>query len=1262
MSFRYPQPSNEIDFELFCKRLLNRNWKGGNFQRLGKRGERQFGIDLIDMSGKSPLRAVQCKHHESNKTIQFADIQVEVDEVLKYSVKIDEYLFLTSAKKTEDVQTKLLTLNKDHNAKGLFLIDLYTWQDIEELLDELGEDERDEVLRGDTGRKNSDIRRVVTEAVVDTYVSNDAIDRDLEITDDLSKNHDYKSSQVALNRIREAKWDKLTERQKYRWCVYLANTHIPLGNFSEAGRLLLEGYGYQPSDDRALINQALAYELLGNSDKAYALACDLRLKSPHSVPIHAICIRCSPKDLTFEEIEGKVDESVRHDVEIALALSNHALKIENLDLAEKYGKSATEVAPEIAQSWMALAQATHQRAMSAETSEKRSQFLTSAITFYSTAIEKAKPSNHDSLTAHLLLNRGIVYDLQGQGAKAERDYWDAAKLDPTNIEPVRRRALHLIETEKYDDAILLMQTVPSNKDSDRLIILLASALYERKAPGDLNSVIELCLRQSKSGSELKSDYLELAVRAYGKLNQHALIDQLLDSELVGQCSIAVKQILKALRLHLDGKDEEAREAGTQACNNTVGLAEADLRLLGRVLPKLGLDGEAIPILERVLRRGWFDAYTRLYLDCAKRTARHDLLLKVYAEQRDIGLRDKRMLYDELALLQAYDSTRGLEAVQLLLKEKPDDPDYLLWQSLYGLHLNRPELVCSDVHLLPKPETSDPSTVGRWVIGILVFSKQTEAALQFAYNLLRFHFDDVDAHNSYIKLFLDHFVREHNPRHLLDSPSKVKSGCAVGFSEKGEEPVQWVIIQDELPILPQRGERSESDLMVREMLGKNVGEQFVLARGSFQDRLGVVKDIKSKYTHVYQDCMHNLQLRFPEDGIVQLVRVGAPSEKPDDPIAYDFKPVLESLKDRRSHVEGILDLYSSQPVSIHLLTTAVGRDEFETLDHLLNSPDRQLRCCSGDYQERAKALDDLRASSEVVVDLTALYLLGFLDTIELLEKTQRKLIISESTLRTLQHIQSKSTQKTLPATIAINNVGNLSIEKAGSEQYAAYQAMLLDLLSFATKNCTIESCPELAAYDPEKREKLIELFGSHGTETLFLAKRENRILWTDDWVLGSFGIHEFIIRRAWTQVLILDAYEAGLIDLKKFNLASAKLLAHGYDFAWWNIEILKDAGETCSWNCDEYPLRSILEQFSSPRVNLEVRLQLACLSIRHVYSLKMSPVRKIAFVIRVCERLSNEGNEIWPVVQLKDLLMQLLGSKAGTQSALVQTIDIWLKTR
>jgi hypothetical protein len=95
-----------------------------------------------------------------HKTIPYSEIDPEVEEAKRYPHKLDEFHILTTARKSEDLQTKILALNARHRASGHFIVVVHTWQDIEEDLSEIGEDIRDQILHGDTGRGFGDIRRM----------------------------------------------------------------------------------------------------------------------------------------------------------------------------------------------------------------------------------------------------------------------------------------------------------------------------------------------------------------------------------------------------------------------------------------------------------------------------------------------------------------------------------------------------------------------------------------------------------------------------------------------------------------------------------------------------------------------------------------------------------------------------------------------------------------------------------------------------------------------------------------------------------------------------------------------------------------------------------------------------------------------------------------------------------------------------------------------------------------------------------------------
>jgi len=107
-----------------CLELLRRHWSRPGLETFGKRGERQYGIDILDLSGETPVHAAQCKLKEEHKSLQPGEIQTEVDEAKKFPTPLGKYAILTTAKVSTQSQMKVRDINQTHKAQGLFEVEL----------------------------------------------------------------------------------------------------------------------------------------------------------------------------------------------------------------------------------------------------------------------------------------------------------------------------------------------------------------------------------------------------------------------------------------------------------------------------------------------------------------------------------------------------------------------------------------------------------------------------------------------------------------------------------------------------------------------------------------------------------------------------------------------------------------------------------------------------------------------------------------------------------------------------------------------------------------------------------------------------------------------------------------------------------------------------------------------------------------------------------------------------------------------------------
>ncbi len=97
---------------------------------------RGSGVDIIDMSGAEALRAAQCEFYDQSGTLPPAEIHAEVDAAKEFPLPLGVYAICTTARVSTQAQNAILLINQEHRQKGLFAVELFTWDRLDELLEE----------------------------------------------------------------------------------------------------------------------------------------------------------------------------------------------------------------------------------------------------------------------------------------------------------------------------------------------------------------------------------------------------------------------------------------------------------------------------------------------------------------------------------------------------------------------------------------------------------------------------------------------------------------------------------------------------------------------------------------------------------------------------------------------------------------------------------------------------------------------------------------------------------------------------------------------------------------------------------------------------------------------------------------------------------------------------------------------------------------------------------------------------------------------
>jgi hypothetical protein len=262
---RYFAPDNAEEFENFCLTLLRRHWTCPLLERFAHSGEEQEGVDLLDLSGREPLRAAQCKLRKLTDAFTPADLREEVAKARSFSLPIGEYTLLTSAKKSRDLHLEIVKINQEHRAQGLFTVEVITWEGIERLLDQYPEVamELAKVPAAFVAREMSTNRQVLDQLVgkVDSFVpaaQGDRFEAELSEARMQLEKHEFQLARVLLQRLRNQHWDHLVPRQRYRLLVNFAASLMGEGRHVEAADYLIEAKSHLPEDGEARAHEALA--------------------------------------------------------------------------------------------------------------------------------------------------------------------------------------------------------------------------------------------------------------------------------------------------------------------------------------------------------------------------------------------------------------------------------------------------------------------------------------------------------------------------------------------------------------------------------------------------------------------------------------------------------------------------------------------------------------------------------------------------------------------------------------------------------------------------------------------------------------------------------------------------------------------------------------------------------------------------------------------------------------------------------------------
>ncbi len=1215
--YRYPQPPNEDAFEEFCLALIREAWARPRLERYGHRGDRQHGVDLLDMSGQTPLLAIQCKHHSMHKTLPPKELEEEVNKAREFPVRIGRYVVLTTAKKSAETQTRVLELNIAHTQgeERLFEVELLTWDDIERLVDGSPAARQLLGLEPDNG-----VTRAIERALhpFRENLLHHASELQHGELDEAKMHLDHGEPQkasVLLERLRQRSWADLTPGQKSRWCTLEADACLRLGDHNRAAKLLIEARTHAPDDERAITNEVTARRLLADLETARSVAEDARKRFPHSAKVYAAYIAVAASTEETESLARSAPAELQDDPDILWAI---ATRPDLGELAEQAARRGVMVAPEDLRAWFALGT----RALAVE-QQKANPFLPGptqspskenlhvARDAFSKAIELATRNGNITMRVAALLHRAFVWTLLEEDQEARRDTEKARQLAPDDRDALVAAACSAEDRGDHESAAeILREVVTKSGDDDEARFSLAISLWNKQKPEDRAEATRLFATVAKGTCSKRELALDFCIEGLVGLGLPAEASNVL-GEVGATIDPALAGALRARLAKFSNDDAEAsRHADSALAAVTERTPRSTVKKVATVLMSLERLTDALPLLQQVAAPGVDKEVGHRLVDCASRLGQHRIVLDYCRRARENGPFDEYLLAWELRLLDRYEPTTALTILQDVLSQEPNHHARIHLVQL-ALRLGQTELAKEHIPLLPGVTEVD-APEGATIVRILMEVGRVRDALPFAYDLLRRHFSDYLAHGAFLEAV---FWRDPEDRYP-DEPEVVAPGVAVCLAEGGATQGTWNVLEDSKVEASHVDHEVKADsFLAKLLLGKRVGDDVVLSDVPGLRRTAVIQRIIPKYVYRFQDVLIHWQYRFPDRLELLLGRAGADGDQ------TDLQPLFELLEHMRAGQEEAENLYRTCRLPIGAFAQLLGRNEIRAVQHIAGAEGLPLWCCAGSAEERHEALAAFRAASEVVMELSGLATLLMLDELQRLDTLGKKILLSQATLLRIRALAREVRNY-------MRSEGSLAVTPDGprfvvtpEEEQKARADFIERALRFIEERFTIASAPELADMEPGEREQMTRVLGEAALESVAIASQGNRVLWADDGVLAHLVRYRFNIRRIWTQAGLQGMLDEKRIGGEVYTRASAKLIGCGYTFTGANPAVLRAAGTLADWRLDSWPLRQAIEYLGLPHVHSADAIKLGVFLVRDAYIEAVLPEVRRGILIDVLETLS-----------------------------------------
>jgi tetratricopeptide (TPR) repeat protein len=395
----------------------------------------------------------------------------------------------------------------------------------------------------------------------------------------------------------------------------------------------------------------------------------------------AVICRTEPNEVTVHRLKEEIPVVVQSDDEILVALATRSLWHEDWETAVCLSEVAARQKPDWAAPALILGQAKLQQAIQNAYQPAigppviADGVLDEPLRLLDEAVAIAERTGNSYLLIQALIERARAKKFAGDEEGASRDIERAYQDRPSDPITVARYGQWLFTHDQTDAAVPLLRkavALGAGPDAD---FLLAVALRTKEGTESAAEWLGLAEQAAKNPAcSSRTHALELTLDAYidnRQFDQAEVLVNELSGKGLSQCAVEAGH--SRIAFARGEKESATRHAALALAASKDNVSQSDRRFLADTLVKIGeyesslTEWQAVTSASRQITDAW------ALVDVAKRMDRPNVILDVAREWRRVGVRDRRLIDEEMALLEKYQPHEAVRVIQEELNDRPDDP-------------------------------------------------------------------------------------------------------------------------------------------------------------------------------------------------------------------------------------------------------------------------------------------------------------------------------------------------------------------------------------------------------------------------------------------------------------------------------------------------------------------------------------------------------------------------------------------------------------